>query len=424
MNIGSGEIIKAFLGNDSVSSIKLNDVELLEQENTISVLDYGVTGNGITDDTEAIQSVLNSYDNIYFPDGTYLINAAVSIKPRSSQNITLADNAILKAIPNNLQNYEIVELDNVSNVAITGGQILGERDNHIGTTGEWGHGIAILNGSDNITISDLTVSKCWGDGIYLGGATKVTNVTVNNIISTHNRRQGMSITNAEYVFINNSKFKNTSGTAPEAGIDIEPNTGQTAKNIYINECEMTDNNGIALELRGIFAVIDGVYVDGCLLKNSWWSGLAMENVINSHFANMTIENNDHGIEIYRDVRNSAFDNLNINRNYDRGVTIVGTSQNVGIDDLAFTDCVMSNNGYGYVNQRDGCRIDNIDNTKPVTNISFVRCQFIDNQVSKTQRYGLTVGYSAGISNITATTDCVFSGNISGNYIDGGILEFI
>ena len=38
---------------------------------------------------------------------------------------------------------------------------------HTGNTGEWGHGIAVF-GSTNVTIENVDISQCWGDGIYLG----------------------------------------------------------------------------------------------------------------------------------------------------------------------------------------------------------------------------------------------------------------
>lgn len=42
---------------------------------TVSVMDFGATGDGVTDDTVAIQSALNSGAGIvYFPNGTYLIS--------------------------------------------------------------------------------------------------------------------------------------------------------------------------------------------------------------------------------------------------------------------------------------------------------------------------------------------------------------
>ena len=49
----------------------------------INVLDYGVTGNGTTDDTAAIRTAISAGDTanktVYFPDGTYLVTEAIEV---------------------------------------------------------------------------------------------------------------------------------------------------------------------------------------------------------------------------------------------------------------------------------------------------------------------------------------------------------
>jgi hypothetical protein len=41
---------------------------------SVSVKDFGAVGNGVTDDTGAIQTAINSGQSLYFPSGTYLCN--------------------------------------------------------------------------------------------------------------------------------------------------------------------------------------------------------------------------------------------------------------------------------------------------------------------------------------------------------------
>jgi len=58
-----------------------------------NVLDYGAVGDGTTDDTTAVQAAVNSgASSVFFPDGTYLINA-VSLP----SNIRLFGDATIKA---------------------------------------------------------------------------------------------------------------------------------------------------------------------------------------------------------------------------------------------------------------------------------------------------------------------------------------
>lgn len=42
---------------------------------TLNVKDFGATGNGVTDDTAAIQAALNASTNVYLPPGDYLVTA-------------------------------------------------------------------------------------------------------------------------------------------------------------------------------------------------------------------------------------------------------------------------------------------------------------------------------------------------------------
>jgi hypothetical protein len=55
----------------------------------------------------------------------------------------------------------------------------------------------------------------WGDGFYVSDASNVTFCGV-----TRNRRQGLSVIEADGLVVLNSVFQNTGGTRPGAGIDF------------------------------------------------------------------------------------------------------------------------------------------------------------------------------------------------------------
>ena len=52
----------------------------------INVLDYGADATGATDSSAAIQAAFNAGSNIYFPNGTYLINTAIT---KTANNVTV-----------------------------------------------------------------------------------------------------------------------------------------------------------------------------------------------------------------------------------------------------------------------------------------------------------------------------------------------
>lgn len=53
----------------------------LKLAESISVFDFGATGNGTTDDTVAIQNAVNACygASLYFPPGNYKITSAINI---------------------------------------------------------------------------------------------------------------------------------------------------------------------------------------------------------------------------------------------------------------------------------------------------------------------------------------------------------
>ena len=94
--------------------------------------------------------------------------------------------------------------------------------------GEAGMGISI-RGSSQVIVRSPTTTNCWGDGMYLGQSTTggqayVEDVHVYNHISDSNRRQGMSIISAKNTHVYDAVWQNILGTAPSAGLDIEPNS--------------------------------------------------------------------------------------------------------------------------------------------------------------------------------------------------------
>jgi hypothetical protein len=389
----------------------------VEVTNSIAnVKQLGAKGNGITDDTAAIQNALNLYDNIFIPEGVYMINVDSSLKPKSNQTITMSENAVLKAIPSSKGYSAVIRISEESNVTVTGGKIIGERNDHIGTTGTWGMGVTILNGASNIAISDMTISDCWGDGVYLGGSPEVSGITIDSVISDNNRRQGMSITNASNVTVSNSMFINTNGFAPSAGIDIEPNANETATGIKVINVQAYNNAGPGIQLLGKNGAVQDVEIADCTINDNVGVGFKLDNISNMTVNNVMLSNNSYGIEIPRDISNVTFSNMNIINNRLRGVSIVASKQTLGIQEIAFEDSIISNNSQNKPGEMDGIKIDSIDSTGVINEIEFNNVKFIDDQVTPTQRYGMTVGSSETISGVTINADCSFSGNKTGSYI--------
>ena len=248
---------------------------------------------GTTDDTPYINEKLRDwewnptkYDCMYIPAGVYHIDAVGGgedalghgrfggIVLTENQTLIMSPSALLIAIPNNEKNSRVIYAFGRNNVTISGGQIIGERKEHKGTSGEWGHGIQII-GCTNVHISNVEVSQCWGDGIYLGlyngwdddGNKKQyfsDGIAIENCNLHHNRRNNLSITDVSNVTVDRCQFSYAKGTDPQYGIDIEPNKGNTCSNVTISNSSFYGNAVGTIQILGqLNAHVKGVTITNC-----------------------------------------------------------------------------------------------------------------------------------------------------------------
>lgn len=106
-----------------------------------------------------------------------------------------------------------------------GAKLIGERDSHSGGTAISGLGLTI-QGSSNIIVCDLHAEDFWGDGFFVGATPAQAfsqNILLDHISADNNQRNGLSLVSARQFRCIDSTFTNSNGSAPEAGIDIEPN---------------------------------------------------------------------------------------------------------------------------------------------------------------------------------------------------------
>ncbi|WP_010276422.1 right-handed parallel beta-helix repeat-containing protein [Paenibacillus senegalensis] len=203
----------------------------------------------------AVDDVANAGGGeVYLPNGLYMVDALIGLQLRSNVRLRLDDNAVIKAIPTSTQAYRVVGCDQISDFSIIGGTIQGERQDHIGTTGEWGMGIE-LKGVSNFTIERVVLRDCWGDGLYIGQGTEklyCENGKVIDVTCDNNRRQGISFISGRNISIVRPMLKNTNGTAPQAGIDFEPNNANCLIEGITLDSPYTENNsgpGILMALQ-------------------------------------------------------------------------------------------------------------------------------------------------------------------------------
>lgn len=286
----------------------------------LDVRDFGARGDGIGDDTEAFQKAIDALPadggTVAVPPGRYRIDALRSIRPRSRTHLRLADGAELHAIPNAAERAYVINILGVRDVEISGGAIVGERDAHRGSTGEWGHGI-MVRGSQRVTVRDIRISRCWGDGISIGaidarkGAPVVPSedVLIARVVSTGNRRQGLTVGRSRRVRVYDGEFSHTGGTAPAAGIDVEPDAGHGASDVVIERCRVHDNRGPGIQ---VYHRVEDATIRDCVIA----------------------DNGGHGILVVH-ARKLAIRDNRIERNRPYGIGLKGRAADVRIEGNRF-----------------------------------------------------------------------------------------
>lgn len=199
--------------------------------------EFGARGDGITDDTAALQRCLSTAPPgaivqlrrgaVYRIDTNFEPTAGEwgGIKLTHRQILQL-NGAELKALPSRHIRGAVIQSRQAHGWRIEGpGRITGERDIHLGKGGEWGMGIAVFGSRDWTIAPGVEITNCWGDGLYLGytpdGSDFCENFVIDAVHIWDCRRCGIAISAGRNGEIRNPHIHKIDGTAPAAGIDIE-----------------------------------------------------------------------------------------------------------------------------------------------------------------------------------------------------------
>jgi hypothetical protein len=188
---------------------------------TIDARSAGIVGDGVTDNTAAFQRLLDGGDRtINVPAGDYVIGKLEFF----ANTVLMLEPGVVLRDSGRLQQQDRLLNIRVNNVRISGlgARLLAKRSHY--TTGEYRHGVYIF-GAQHVQVEGLEATGHGGDGFYIGGppGKPATDIRLRGCRGDNNRRQGLSITNARRVQVIDCEFADTNGTAPEFGIDLEPN---------------------------------------------------------------------------------------------------------------------------------------------------------------------------------------------------------
>jgi len=215
---------------------------------------FGTKSDGVTADTVALQAALQAAEGkkLYIPkqSGPYYLSGQLFVS--SNTTIEFEPGTIVQAVDtlSRVAPHErLLRLKVVENVHIQGNGATLRMNKAAYTSGEQAHCIDI-SGSRNVVIENLNCNDSGGDGFYVGEyevfneSPFCQNIVLRNCAADNNRRQGLSVISVDGLLVENCRFTNTKGTAPESGVDLEPNRqSQPLRNIRFVGCVSENNAG-------------------------------------------------------------------------------------------------------------------------------------------------------------------------------------
>jgi len=252
---------------------------------TVSVKDFGAVGDGVTDDTDAILAAITAMpangSNLNFPFGTYIVNSDNynGLKFEGKSNFAVQGYGATIKVKDGASvvgGYEVMSFFNCSNGAINGLTIDGNRDNRTILIETSAHLLTICTSCSQIVLNDVIAVNSPADGFLITtftlavAATYPTDITLVNCVADNAYRNGLSSIGSLRLKISGGEFKNTNGTLPKCGIDIEPDAGYTFGNqdTIIDGARLFNNDGYGLALGGPVGLNQNVLITNVIGENN------------------------------------------------------------------------------------------------------------------------------------------------------------
>lgn len=221
----------------------------------------GLVGDGRTDNTAALRRLLGDGNRtIRIPAGDYLTGRLTI----PENTVLLLDPGVILRDSGKLGPYDrLINILN-DNVYIRGlgAEVVADRRSYQG--GEQRHGVFIF-GAANVVINGLSSDGNSGDGFYIGGPAgkPARHIVLENCKADDNRRDGLSITSGRDINVVNCVFSHSRGTAPQFGVDVEPNLPRDPLDgIRLIGVRTEDNygGGISVSFGPAYAPAGGVHI--------------------------------------------------------------------------------------------------------------------------------------------------------------------
>ncbi|EMF7446585.1 hypothetical protein V8073_001529 [Vibrio parahaemolyticus] len=172
------------------------------------------------------QYLVDCYLHTY-PDG---YERWIGLQVPSNSRCQFGINAALKLIPNSLPTYYVINFYLSDNFKLFYPKVIGDKSEHTGTTGEWGHCYNVVSCSNGLVLEPKAYDA-WGDGIYVGleyntvTPKQIENVVIEDATLINSSRNSLSFTSGVNVHVTIKEASGADRIAPKALVDVEPEFG-------------------------------------------------------------------------------------------------------------------------------------------------------------------------------------------------------
>jgi hypothetical protein len=109
-----------------------------------------------------------------------------------------------------------------------------------------------LQGCCSVKVYGVTLRDSGGDGIIVGRGSQRTyskDIHIKDVVCDNNYRQGISVISVDGLLVENSVFRNTWGTPPSSGVDLEPDSpDERLRDVVFRNCLFADNYGDGIQV--------------------------------------------------------------------------------------------------------------------------------------------------------------------------------
>lgn len=225
---------------------------VISPEDGIRIEEYGVKGNGVTDDTEKFQYALEDATKkgktLIIPAKTFLVSPlqyrdstsldwwCLSIP--SNANLYFEDGALLKLVDNAPEKTRIFVISEVSNINIYGYVAIDGSAHTVQNGNEHMHGIFIYDAKD-VFIESAYSFNSYGDNLFIGGTEDdySENVRIHSFRGETAGRKNLVIHYVDNLYIGTAILDNSKGNVLNNwnggnSLDLEPDDYQGRKKFF------------------------------------------------------------------------------------------------------------------------------------------------------------------------------------------------